>query len=179
MWEIFIFLGELTRSRTGNLTRSYILAPLFVRRDVRQKMPGLTRYTPRYFLFCFLHPIKGHLQFCSLFFSATEFPHFCSWIFVLLFAIKISLSQEFQNSVFFANWNSSKNIQLLDKISYVFVFAFMLSLEIFCTCFSDIFLSSGPRFGLATAFHSDTWSARRLEKTKETSYSSSCYKYNT
>ena len=44
-----------------------------MRRDGWQKTPGSTRYTPRYRFF-FLHPIKGHLHFCSTFFSATEFP---------------------------------------------------------------------------------------------------------
>ena len=58
--EIAIFPVQLTTSRTGNLTRlvhtlllcvmsvpTYLLAPLFVRRDGWQKTPGSTRYTPR------------------------------------------------------------------------------------------------------------------------------------
>ena len=71
---------------------TYILAPLFVRRDGLQKTPGSTRYTPRYFLCFFLHPIKGHLQFFSTFLSATEFPHFCSCFLFFCFAIKDGLT---------------------------------------------------------------------------------------
>ena len=39
----------------------------------RRGRPGIF---PAIFVF-FLHPMKGHLQFFSTFFSATKFPHFC------------------------------------------------------------------------------------------------------
>ena len=49
--------------------------------------------TSPFFVCFFLHPIKGHLQFFYTFFSATEFPHFCVFIFyVLPFAMKNGLS---------------------------------------------------------------------------------------
>ena len=44
----------------------------------RRGWPGML---PSIFLFFSPHPIKGYLQFYSTFFSATEFPHFCSFLF--------------------------------------------------------------------------------------------------
>ena len=46
-----------------------------------RKHRGRPRILPAIYIF-FLHPIKGHLQFFSTFFSATEFPHFCSFLFL-------------------------------------------------------------------------------------------------
>ena len=45
------------------------------------KCRGRSGILPATYCF-FLHPIKGHLQFCSTFFSFTEFPHFCSFLFL-------------------------------------------------------------------------------------------------
>ena len=48
--------------------------------DGLQKTPTLTRYTPRYSLLFFLHPIKGPTyNFAPRLFSATEFPQFFSF----------------------------------------------------------------------------------------------------